>query len=202
MFISGGLTGIFLGNSAIDIQLHDTYFVVAHFHIVMGVAAFFGMFAGVYHWFPKMYARFMNETMGRIHFWGTMIGAYAIFWPMHYTGMAGVPRRYYSFDTFETFRHFIELNQFITYAAIITFLFQVVFIINFFYSIWNGKKMTTKNPWGASTLEWTTPIHPGHGNWEGKIPSVQRWPYDYAKNGREFIPQIEPMAEGEKDGGH
>lgn len=202
MFISGGLTGIFLGNSAIDIQLHDTYFVVAHFHIVMGVAAFFGMFAGVYHWFPKMYARFMNETMGRIHFWGTMIGAYAIFWPMHYTGMAGVPRRYYSFDTFETFRHFIELNQFITIAAIITFLFQVVFIINFFYSIWNGKKMTTKNPWGASTLEWTTPIHPGHGNWEGKIPSVQRWPYDYAKNGREFIPQIEPMAEGEKDGGH
>lgn len=202
MFISGGLTGIFLGNSAIDIQLHDTYFVVAHFHIVMGVAAFFGMFAGVYHWFPKMYARFMNETMGRIHFWGTMIGAYAIFWPMHYTGMAGVPRRYYSFDTFETFRHFIELNQFITYAAIITFLFQVVFIINFFYSIWNGKKMTTKNPWGASTLEWTTPIHPGHGNWEGKIPAVQRWPYDYAKNGREFIPQIEPMAEGEKDGGH
>ncbi len=202
MFISGGLTGIFLGNSAIDIQLHDTYFVVAHFHIVMGVAAFFGMFAGVYHWFPKMYARFMNETMGRIHFWGTMIGAYAIFWPMHYTGMAGVPRRYYSFDTFETFRHFIELNQFITIAAIITFLFQVVFIINFFYSIWNGKKMTTKNPWGASTLEWTTPIHPGHGNWEGKIPAVQRWPYDYAKNGREFIPQIEPMAEGEKDGGH
>ncbi|MBE2207594.1 MAG: cbb3-type cytochrome c oxidase subunit I [Saprospiraceae bacterium] len=202
MFISGGLTGIFLGNSAIDIQLHDTYFVVAHFHIVMGVAAFFGMFAGIYHWFPKMYSRFMNETMGRIHFWGTMVGAYAIFWPMHYTGMAGVPRRYYAFDTFETFRHFTELNQFITIAAIITFLFQVVFIINFFYSIWKGKKMTTKNPWGASTLEWTTPIHPGHGNWEGNIPAVQRWPYDYGKNGREFIPQIEPLAEGEKDGGH
>jgi cytochrome c oxidase subunit 1 len=202
MFISGGLTGIFLGNSAIDIQLHDTYFVVAHFHIVMGVAAFFGMFAGIYHWFPKMYSRFMNETMGKIHFWGTMIGAYAIFWPMHYTGMAGVPRRYYSFDTFETFRHFAELNQFITVAAILTFLFQVVFVINFFYSIWYGKKMTVKNPWGASTLEWTTPIHTGHGNWEGKIPAVQRWPYDYGKNGREFIPQYEPMAEGEKDGGH
>ncbi|MEZ4948408.1 MAG: cbb3-type cytochrome c oxidase subunit I [Saprospiraceae bacterium] len=96
MFISGGLTGIFLGNSAIDIQMHDTYFVVAHFHIVMGVAAFFGMFAGVYHWFPKMYSRFMNDTLGKIHFWGTMIGAYAIFWPMHYIGLAGVPRRYYS----------------------------------------------------------------------------------------------------------
>ena len=202
MFISGGLTGIFLGNSAIDIQLHDTYFVVAHFHIVMGVAAFFGMFAGIYHWFPKMYARFMNETMGKIHFWGTMIGAYAIFWPMHYTGMAGVPRRYYAFDTFETFRHFTELNQFITVAAIITFLFQLVFVINFFYSIWYGKKMTVKNPWGASTLEWTTPIHTGHGNWEGNIPAVQRWPYDYGKGGREFISQVEPLAEGEKDAGH
>lgn len=202
LFISGGLTGIFLGNSAIDIQLHDTYFVVAHFHIVMGVAAFFGMFAGIYHWFPKMYGRFMNETMGKIHFWGTLIGAYAIFWPMHYTGMAGVPRRYYAFDTFETFRHFTELNQFITVAAIVTFTFQLIFVINFFYSIWNGKKMTVKNPWGASTLEWTTPIHTGHGNWEGKIPAVQRWPYDYGKNGREFIPQYEPLGEGERDGGH
>ena len=110
MFISGGLTGIFLGNSAIDIQLHDTYFVVAHFHIVMGIAAFFGMFAGVYHWFPRMYGRFMNETMGRIHFWVTMVGAYAIFWPMHYIGMAGVPRRYYRFDTFDAFGHFAGLN--------------------------------------------------------------------------------------------
>jgi cytochrome c oxidase subunit 1 len=202
MFISGGLTGIFLGNSAIDIQLHDTYFVVAHFHIVMGVAAFFGMFAGIYHWYPKMYARFMNEGMGKLHFWGTMVGAYAIFWPMHYIGMAGVPRRYYAFDTFETFRHFAELNQFITVAAILTFLFQVIFVINFFYSIWYGKKVTSRNPWGASTLEWTTPIHAGHGNWEGKLPPVQRWPYDYAKNGKDFISQIEPMAAGEKDGGH
>jgi len=106
MFISGGLTGIFLGNSAIDIQLHDTYFVVAHFHIVMGVAAFFGMFSGIYHWFPKMYGRFMNETIGKIHFWGTFVGAYAIFWPMHYLGLAGVPRRYYSFELFDAFAHF------------------------------------------------------------------------------------------------
>jgi len=198
MFISGGLTGIFLGNSAIDIQVHDTYFVVAHFHIVMGVAAFFGMFAGIYHWFPKMYGRFMNETLGKIHFWGTMIGAYAIFWPMHYLGVAGVPRRYYRFDNFETFSHFTEMNQFITIAAAITFALQILFVINFFYSIWAGKKVTVRNPWGANTLEWTTPIRPGHGNWPGKIPTVQRWAYDYAKDGKEFITQIEPIGEDEK----
>ncbi len=165
MFISGGLTGIFLGNAPIDIQLHDTYFVVAHFHIVMGVAAFFGMFAGIYHWYPKMYSRFMNETLGKIHFWGTLIGAYAIFWPMHYIGMAGVPRRYYSFDSFDAFKHFGQMNQFITVAAILVFFVQLLFVINFFYSIWYGRKMKTKNPWGANTLEWTTPIEPIHGNW-------------------------------------
>ncbi|MDF1867822.1 MAG: cbb3-type cytochrome c oxidase subunit I, partial [Saprospiraceae bacterium] len=202
MFISGGLTGIFLGNSAIDIQMHDNYFVIAHFHIVMGIAAFFGMFAGIYHWFPKMYGRFMNETLGKIHFWGTLVGAYAIFWPMHYLGLAGLPRRYYSFDQFDTFRQFAEINKFITVAAIIVFALQVLFVINFFYSIWKGRKMTTKNPWGATTLEWTTPIKTGHGNWPGKIPTVQRWAYDYGKDGREFIPQIEPLAEGESDLGH
>ncbi|MDB4769317.1 cbb3-type cytochrome c oxidase subunit I, partial [Saprospiraceae bacterium] len=201
MFISGGLTGIFLGNSAIDIQMHDTYFVVAHFHIVMGVAAFFGMFAGVYHWFPKMYARFMNETLGRIHFWGTLIGAYAVFWPMHYLGMAGVPRRYYSFDTFENFSHFANINKFITIAAVVVFALQVLFIINFFYSIFKGKKVTSRNPWGANTLEWTTPIEAGHGNWPGKIPAVQRWAYDYGKDGKDFISQIIPLSDGEKDNG-
>lgn len=199
MFISGGLTGIFLGNSTIDIQMHDTYFVVAHFHIVMGIAAFFGMFAGIYHWFPKMYSRFMNDTLGKIHFWGTLIGAYAIFWPMHYLGIAGVPRRYYSFDTFDTFRHFGTMNQFITVAAIVVFALQILFVVNFFYSIWKGKKVTTQNPWGATTLEWTTPITPGHGNWPGNIPAVQRWAYDYGKDGREYISQIEPLAEGEKE---
>jgi cytochrome c oxidase subunit 1 len=202
MFISGGLTGIFLGNSAIDIQLHDTYFVVAHFHIVMGIAAFFGMFAGIYHWFPKMFGRFMNETLGRIHFWGTMIGAYLIFWPMHYTGMAGVPRRYYSIENFDAFKHFVGLNKFITVAAIIVFFLQIVFIVNFFYSIWKGRRMTEKNPWGATTLEWTTPIDAGHGNWPGKIPAVQRWAYDYGKGGKEFIPQYMPMEKGEHDHGH
>ncbi|MFK7808925.1 MAG: cbb3-type cytochrome c oxidase subunit I [Saprospiraceae bacterium] len=202
MFISGGLTGIFLGNSAIDIQMHDTYFVVAHFHIVMGIAAFFGMFAGIYNWFPKMYGRFMNETLGQIHFWGTLIGAYAIFWPMHYLGLAGVPRRYYRFDTFDAFAQFTGMNQFMTIAAAIVFGLQVLFVINFFYSIWKGKKMTTKNPWGATTLEWTTPVNAGHGNWPGKLPTVHRWAYDYGKDGVEFIPQIVPMREGELDEGN
>jgi len=198
MFISGGLTGIFLGNSAIDIQLHDTYFVVAHFHIVMGVAAFFGMFAGVYHWFPRMFGTFMNETLGRIHFWMTMIGAYAIFWPMHYLGMAGVPRRYYRFDSFDAFGQFTQMNEFITIAAIVTFSAQILFVINFIWSIKNGKKMTTKNPWLATTLEWTTPIKAGHGNWPGKIPTVHRWAYDYGKDGKDFIPQIMPLSDKEK----
>jgi cytochrome c oxidase subunit 1 len=203
MFISGGLTGIFLGNSAIDIQMHDTYFVVAHFHIVMGVAAFFGMFAGIYHWFPKMYSRFMNETLGKLHFWITLIGAYAIFWPMHYLGIAGIPRRYYSFENFETFRHFDGMNQFITVAAILVFAAQIVFVVNFFYSIWKGKKLTVKNPYGANTLEWTTPIEPIHGNWPGKIPSVERWSYDYSKNGSDYVPQHIPLKEGElSDGAH
>jgi cytochrome c oxidase subunit 1 len=202
MFISGGLTGIFLGNSAIDIPLHDTYFVVAHFHIVMGIAAFFGMFAGIYHWFPKMFSRFMNETLGKIHFWGTLIGAYAIFWPMHYTGMAGVPRRYYSIENFDAFRHFVDLNKFITVAAIFVFFLQVLFIVNFFYSIFSGRKMTSKNPWGANTLEWTTPIKAGHGNWPGTIPAVHRWPYDYGKHGEEFMPQYVPLKEGDHDHGH
>jgi cytochrome c oxidase subunit 1 len=197
LFISGGLTGVFLGNSTIDIQMHDTYFVVAHFHIVMGVAAFFGMFAGIYHWYPKMYSRFMNETLGKIHFWGTLIGAYAIFWPMHFIGMAGVPRRYYSFDTFDAFKHFSGMNQFITVAAILVFFVQLVFVINFFYSIWKGKKMTTKNPWDATTLEWTTPIEPIHGNWPGNLPTVHRWAYDYNKDEREFVSQIVPLEEGE-----
>ena len=202
MFISGGLTGIFLGNSAIDIQLHDTYFVVAHFHIVMGIAAFFGMFAGIYHWFPKMFGRFMNETLGKIHFWGTIIGAYAIFWPMHYLGMAGVPRRYYRFDSFETFQHFATMNKFITIAAVVVFGLQLLFLVNYFWSMYKGRVVTDKNPWKANSLEWTTPIKPGHGNWPGNIPTVQRWAYDYGKGGEEYIPQYVPLEEGEGDFGH
>ncbi|MBK8244952.1 MAG: cbb3-type cytochrome c oxidase subunit I [Saprospiraceae bacterium] len=202
MFISGGLTGIFLGNSAIDIQQHDTYFVVAHFHIVMGVAAFFGMFAGVYNWFPRMFGRFMNETLGKIHFWVTLIGAYAVFGPMHFLGMAGVPRRYYRFDNFDAFSDFATMNQFITVAAIITFLAQILFVVNFFWSMYRGKKMTTQNPYGSNALEWTTPIEAGHGNWPGKIPTVERWAYDYGKDEREFVQQHIPLREGEEHSSH
>ncbi len=199
LFISGGLTGIFLGNSALDIHLHDTYFVVAHFHIVMGVASFFGMFAGVYHWYPKMYGRYLNTTLGYIHFWITIVGAYLIFWPMHYEGLAGMPRRYYDYTGWESFKMFAGLNQFISFVAMIVFATQLLFVFNFFYSIFKGRKVTTQNPWGANTLEWTTPINPGHGNWPGEIPEVFRGAYDYAKDGHEFIPQNVPLGENETE---
>ncbi|MEO7047413.1 MAG: cbb3-type cytochrome c oxidase subunit I, partial [Ferruginibacter sp.] len=199
LFISGGLTGIWLGNSALDLHLHDTYFVIAHFHLVMGVASMFGMFAGIYHWFPKMFGRMMNNTLAYIHFWITMAGAYLIFWPMHYEGLAGMPRRYYDFSNWESFKMFQGLNEFISIVAMIVFATQFLFIFNFFYSIFKGRKLTekTKNPWHATTLEWTTPVNPGHGNWVGEIPEVHRWPYDYGKDGRDFIPQNEPIGAAE-----
>jgi len=193
LFISGGLTGIFLGNSTLDIHLHDTYFVIAHFHIVMGVASFFGMFAGVYHWFPKMYGRYLNNTMAYIHFWVTLVGAYLIFWPMHYSGLAGMPRRYTDWSNWQSFNQFQGMNSFISTVAMIVFAVQLLFVFNFFYSIFKGRKVKDQNPWGANTLEWTTPINPGHGNWPGDIPEVHRWAYDYGKDGREFIPQTEPV---------
>lgn len=194
-FISGGLTGIILGNSALDIQLHDTYFVVAHFHLVMGSAAFFGMLAGVYHWFPKMFGRMMNNALGYVHFWITFIGVYLVFFPMHYIGIAGFPRRYYQWSGFETFNTYMDLNAFISIAAIITVFAQIVFISNFVYSIFKGK-LATVNPWKSNTLEWTTPVNPGHGNWPGEIPTVYRWPYDYSKPGApdDFIPQNVPFS--------
>jgi cytochrome c oxidase subunit 1 len=195
LFISGGLTGIWLGNSALDLHLHDTYFVIAHFHLVMGVASMFGMFAGIYHWYPKMFGRFMNNTLAYIHFWITFVGAYLIFWPMHYEGLAGMPRRYYDFSNWESFKMFQGLNEFISIVAIIVFATQFLFIFNFFYSIYKGRKVTekNKNPWGSTTMEWTTSVHPPHGNWESEIPEVHRWAYDYGKDGRDFIPQTEPI---------
>lgn len=201
LFISGGLTGIFLGNSALDLHLHDTYFVIAHFHLVMGVSAFFGMFAGIYHWFPKMFGRFMNNTLGYIHFFVTLAGAYLIFWPMHYEGFAGMPRRYYDYSAWESFKQFGTLNQFISTVVIIVFFTQILFVFNFFISIFKGRKVTSTNPWGSTTLEWTTPLHPGHGNWDGEIPTVYRWPYDFKDdgNGNDFIPQTVPLRDGEEE---
>jgi cytochrome c oxidase subunit 1 len=196
-FISGGLTGIFLGNSTLDIQLHDTLFVVAHFHIVMGVSGILGMFAGIYHWFPKMYGRYMNPTLGYIHFWVTFAGAYLIFWPMHYEGLAGLPRRYLDYRDWVSFNQFGDLNRFMSTVAMITFAVQLLFVFNFFWSIFKGRRVMTRNPWGATTLEWTTPIQHLHGNWPGEIPEVHRWPYDYAKDGRDFIPQTEPLGANE-----
>jgi cytochrome c oxidase subunit 1 len=195
-FISGGLTGVFLGNSALDIQLHDTYFVVAHFHLVMGAATFFGMMAGIYHWFPKLFGRMMDYRLGQLHFWCTFTGVYLIFGPMHYIGITGVPRRYYSFTNFDTFNIFADLNYFMSIVAMCTFASQFFFAYNFLYSIFKGR-ITVKNPWKSNTLEWTTPIHPGHGNWVGKIPCVYRWPYDYGKpNAKDdFIPQNVPHSE-------
>jgi cytochrome c oxidase subunit I len=197
LFISGGLTGIWLGNSALDIHLHDTYFVVAHFHIVMGVASMFGMYAGIYHWFPKMYGKQLNNTLGYIHFWVTIAGAYMIFWPMHYEGLAGMPRRYYDFSIWESFKQFGELNKFISLVSMIVFMVQLSFLFNFFYSIFKGRKLVDPNPWKANTLEWTTPIHPGHGNWVGEIPEVHRWAYDYGKDGVDFIQQTTPVGADE-----
>jgi cytochrome c oxidase subunit 1 len=198
LFISGGLTGLFLGNSTVDIELTKTYFVVAHFHIVMGVASFFGLFAGVYHWYPKMFGRFMNNTLGYVHFFITFVGSYLIFWPMHYQGLAGLPRWYYNHNSYETFSHLGDLSKFISTVAVIVFISQVFFLLNFFYSMYKGRKVLTKNPWEANTLEWTTSIDAPHGNWEGDIPTVHRWPYDYSKDEREFVSQDTPARPGEE----
>ena len=199
-FITGGLTGLILGDSALDINVHDTYFVVAHFHIVMGLSAIFGMLAGVYHWFPKMYGRLMNLKLGYAHFWGTFICAYGTFFPMHFLGMAGLPRRYYSNTAFPMFDNLLDINEVVSFFAIAGALIQVIFFFNFFYSIFRGP-ISSQNPWKSTTLEWTTPVERIHGNWPGDIPSVHRWAYDYSKPGmdEDFVPQIVPLKDGEEE---
>jgi cytochrome c oxidase subunit 1 len=199
-FVTGGLTGIILGDSALDINIHDTYFVVAHFHIVMGASAIFGMFAGVYHWFPKMYGRMMNKKLGYAHFWLTVTSVYGVFFPMHFIGLAGVPRRYYTNEAFPLFDALQDINVSISMFAFLGGLAQCIFFFNFFYSIFRGSKASL-NPWRSNALEWTTPINPGHGNWPGAIPEVHRWAYDYSKPGADddFIPQTVPLKEGEEE---
>ncbi len=209
-FITGGLTGIILGDSTLDINVHDTYFVVAHFHLVMGISALYGLFAGVYHWFPKMFNRMMNKSLGYVHFWLTAIGAYGVFFPMHFVGMAGLPRRYYTNTNFPYFDDLADTNKLITYFAIATALAQLFFVYNFVKSIFYGKKAPA-NPWKSNTLEWTTGDKHIHGNWDGPIPTVYRWPYDYSKvnedgeyviAGQDYAPQHIPLQEGEEELNH
>jgi cytochrome c oxidase subunit 1 len=198
-FITGGLTGIILGDSTLDINVHDTYFVVAHFHLVMGISALYGMFAGIYHWFPKMFGRMLNKNLGYVHFWVTAVCAYGVFFPMHFIGMAGLPRRYYTNTNFPIFDDMQDVNVVITMFALIGGAFQLVFIYNFFSSIFFGEK-SPQNPWRSNTLEWTAPVEHMHGNWPGEIPEVHRWPYDYSKPGHDedFVPQNVPMKPGEE----
>ncbi len=210
-FITGGLTGIILGDSTLDINVHDTYFVVAHFHLVMGISALYGLFAGVYHWFPKMFqGRMMNKNLGYIHFWITAICAYGIFFPMHFVGMAGVPRRYYENTAFPMFDELTNVQVLMTVFAIIAGLAQLIFVYNFISSIFYGKRGPL-NPWSSNTLEWTAPQKHIHGNWPGKIPEVHRWAYDYSKTyengeyiipGQDFVPQHIPLQENEEELNH
>ncbi|GHC42221.1 cytochrome c oxidase subunit I [Ulvibacter litoralis] len=211
-FITGGLTGIILGDSALDINVHDTYFVVAHFHLVMGISALYGLFAGVYHWFPKMFeGRMLNKKLGYIHFWVTVVGAYGVFFPMHFVGMAGLPRRYYTNTNFPYFDDLADINVVMTVFAIITAAVQLVFLYNFIHSMFHGK-VGPKNPWKSTTLEWTADVKHIHGNWSGAIPEVHRWSYDYSKMnkdetdyviaGQDYIPQHIPLQDNEEEMHH
>ncbi len=193
LFVSGGLSGPFLAQPVLDIQLHDTYFVVGHFHLIMGVAAIFGIFAATYYWFPKMFGRMMNESWGKAHFWLTFIGTYAIFMPMHYLGMAGGTRRYSQYTEVAYLQRLMPIHTFMTYAAIITIASQFIFVINLFWSMFKGPK-ASDNPWESTTLEWTTATPPPHDNFGGRTPVVNHGPYEYGVPGaaKDFIMQTDP----------
>ncbi|HET6158559.1 MAG TPA: cytochrome c oxidase subunit I [Dongiaceae bacterium] len=191
-FVNGGLTGLFLGNVVVDVPLSDTMFVVAHFHMVMGVAPILVIFGAIYHWYPKITGRMLDETMGKIHFWVTFLGAYAVYFPMHYLGLLGVPRRYYEMgETAFVPPSAATLNEFISIAAFIVGAAQLLFIYNMITSLIRGKE-AGGNPWQATSLEWQTPeTPPGHGNWGKELPVVHRWAYDYSVPGaaEDFVPQ-------------
>jgi cytochrome c oxidase subunit 1 len=193
LFVSGGLSGPFLAQPVLDIQLHDTYFVVGHFHLIMGVAAIFGIFAATYYWFPKMFGRMMNERLGRLHFFLSLAGTYAIFMPMHYLGMAGQTRRYSQFTEVAYQQKLLPLQTFMTYAAIITIAAQFIFVINLFWSMFKGPK-ASDNPWEATTLEWTTTTPPPHDNFGGVTPVVNHGPYEYGVPGapKDYVMQNDP----------
>ena len=177
MFVSGGVSGFFLAQPSLDIMLHATYFVVGHFHLVMAVAAIFGIFSGTYFWFPKVTGRFMNETLGKIHFWFSFVGAYCIFMPFHYLGMAGNVRRYSAFVD-DYLQPLIPLHQFITIAALVTGAAQFIFLFNLIYSRFKGAP-APQNPWEATSLEWTIPSPPPFDNFGGRHPVVYHDPYQY-----------------------
>src|SRR6056300_735460 len=191
-FIHGGLTGLFLGNVVIDLPLSDTYFVVAHFHMVMGVSPVLVIFAAIYHWFPKVSGRMYHEGLAKAHFWITFLGTYAIYLPMHYLGFLGVPRRYYAIGETDFIPASAQtLNESITIAALIVGAAQLIFLFNILWSMRNGAK-ADPNPWNSASLEWQTPdTPPVHGNWGDKLPTVYRWAYDYSVPGAksDFIPQ-------------
>jgi cytochrome c oxidase subunit I len=191
-FVNGGLTGLFLGNALVDVPLSGTMFVVAHFHMVMGVAPILVIMGGIYHWYPKVTGRMLDERLGKLHFWFTFLGAYLIYFPMHYLGLLGVPRRYYELgDTAFVPPSAAPLNEFITIAALVVGTAQMVFLFNLVWSLFKGK-IAPANPWHATTLEWQTPeTPPGHGNWGKQLPVVYRWAYDYSVPGakEDFIPQ-------------
>jgi len=193
LFVSGGLSGPFLAQPVLDIPLHDTYFVVGHFHLIMGVAAIFGIFAATYYWFPKMFGRMMSESLGKWHFWFTFVGTYCIFMPMHYLGMAGHPRRYSQLTELQYLKGLIPLQTFMTYAAFITIAAQFIFVINLFWSMMKGPK-ASDNPWESTTLEWTTATPPPHDNFGGHTPVVNHGPYEYSVPGapRDYIMQTDP----------
>ena len=194
-FVHGGLTGLFLGNVSVDVPLSDTYFVVGHFHMVMGVSPILVVFGAIYHWYPKMTGRMLNDTMGKLHFWVTFLGTYAIYLPMHYLGILGVPRRYYAIgDTEFIPESAVWVNTSISVSALIVGAVQLVFLINLIWSLRNGKE-SGGNPWHATSLEWQTPqTPPAHGNWGPELPTVYRWAYDYSVPGapEDYVPQTEP----------
>jgi cytochrome c oxidase subunit I len=194
-FVNGGLTGLFLGNVVVDVPLSDTMFVVAHFHMVMGVAPILVVMGAIYHWYPKITGRMLDDTLAKIHFWITFLGAYLIFFPMHYLGLLGVPRRYHDIgQTLFNPPSAHVLNAFITITALIVGLSQMVFIFNLVWSLRHGR-VAGGNPWKATTLEWQTPTTPpGHGNWGKDLPVVYRWAYDYSVPGaaEDFVPQNQP----------
>src|SRR5580698_342893 len=182
VFVTGGLSGFFLAQPSIDTYLHGTYFVVGHFHFVMGVAAMFGIFAGTYYWFPKMTGRMMNETLGKVHFWMSFVGAYCIFMPFHYLGIAGNVRRYQAF-TDDYLIPLIPVHKFITIAALFTGAAQLVFLYNLIHSRFKGEIPPNDNPWEGTSLEWSTATPPPHNNFGDKMPVVYHDPYQYSVEG-------------------